>query len=121
MQVRSGVLGQPSWIRVRIRNRFQAVSRAVVSTVMWFSNLLTVTVRSDPSAVRDLIPKISELDHNKFILVRVEVLNFRDHFRFSLEIFSLTSLSYFSLHTWLHLVFFLLSIIFILFNEKNKS
>ena len=120
MQVKSGVLGMPSYTRVWIRNRFRVVARAIVLVVIQFPNPLTIMVRSNPSSVIDSILKISELDCDMFILVRAEVPNFQDHFRFSSKIFSLTSLFYFSFHTWLHPVFLLLSIIFTLLNKKNK-
>ena len=83
-----------------------------------FLDPLTVMVRSDLSSIRDSVPKISGLDLDTFTLVRAEVLDFQDHFRFSLEIFSLTCLSYFSYHTWLHLVFYL-TLLFLLFLTKK--
>ena len=122
-QMRSGVLSLPSYTRFRIRNHFLAVhsviARIVVLVVTWFSNPLTVTISSDLSTVTNSVPKISGLDCDTFTLVRAKVPNFRDHFRFSLEIFSLTSLSYFRFCTWCHPVFFLLSLTFILFNDKK--
>ena len=73
--------------------------RPVVLVIMRFFDPLTVTVRSDLSSIMDLVPLISGLDHDMFTLIRAKVFDFRDHFRFSLEIFSLTSLSYFLFHT----------------------
>ena len=123
--MRSRVLGLPSYTRFQIHNRFLAihivVTRAVVLIVIRFSDPLTVMISSDPLAVTDSVPKLSKLDYDTFTQVRAEVPNFRDHFQFSLEIFLLTSLSYFSFCTWYHPLFFLFSITFILFNEKNKK
>ena len=45
------------------------------------------------------VPIISELDPDTFTLARGEVSIFRDGFQIFLEIFSLTSLSYFCFHT----------------------
>ena len=55
MQVKSGVLGLPSYTQFQIRNHFLAVhpvvARAVVPIITQFSNLLTVTISFDPSTV----------------------------------------------------------------------
>ena len=122
-QVKSGIIGLPSYTRFRIHNHFLAVhlvvARVIVSVVTRFSDLLIVTVSSDPSTITDSVPKISRLDCNTFTLVKAEVPNFWDHFWFSLEIFSITSLSYFPFSTWLHPVFFLFFITFILYSKKK--
>ena len=105
-QVTFEVLGLPSYIQFQIHNHFLAIhlviARAVVLVVTEFPDPLTITASFNPLAVTDLVPKLSGLDRNTFTLVRVEVPNFQDHFRFSLEIFSLTSLSYFLFYTWLY-------------------
>ena len=86
---------------------------------MRFPDLLTITIRSDLSSVTDSISKISGLDRDMFTLVKAEVPNFRDHFWFSLEIFSLTSLSYILFHTWLYPLFYLLLSFLHFLTKKN--
>ena len=124
--VRSEFLAYPLIPDSKFRNRslvvlFHSVVRAVVPVIMQFLDSSTIMVRSDPSSMTDSVPIISGLDCDTFTLVKVEVPNFRVCFRFSLKIFSLTSLSYFLFHTWLYLLFLLLSIIVTLLNEKNKK
>ena len=83
------------------------IVRPVILVVIGVSDPLSVMVSSDPLVVTDLVPEISRMDPNTFVLVRVEVPSFQDLFQFLVEfqLFFLTFLSHFFIHTWLHLVF----------------
>ena len=99
------------------------VAKVVIPVVMRFSGLLSITISSDLLAITDSVHEISEMDPDMFTLAKAEVPTFRDPFRFSMEIqlFFLTSLSHFPIHTWLHLVFDLLLLFFYYLTKNFKK
>ena len=102
---------------------YPVVAKAIIPVVTKFSNLLLITVSSDPLIVTDAVPKISGMDHNTFTLVRVEVPTFRDPFWSSVDIqfIYLTSLSHLPIHTWLHPVFYLFLLFLCYLTKKIKK